>query len=295
MKRFTEPEYFMLRATPFDLVVLDLDGTVQDLFHAGVATQRVCRAIAAVQAAAIPLTIATGRTLDYIRANTTYLNLSYPVITAHGGVIGDPQTGEIYAETNMPMAMAQEVAAWLDASNLITTLYINDSKGHTCLYQNRWAVDPAEAAFHDHVFGSSRQLQPLFQPLLTIADARPPLKFLSDNDPTRDRDVRPELVQRFGDALYITRSHPRLIEGMAHGVNKGQALVQLCDLLAIAPERVLAIGDNDNDIPLLQAAGYGVAMGNASPGLKAIADWVAPAIEADGAAVALEQLLLANL
>lgn len=285
----------MLRATPFDLVVLDLDGTVQDLFHAGVATPRVRNAIAAVQAAAIPLTIATGRTLDYIRTSSTYLNLTYPVITAHGGVIGDPQTGKLYAETNIPMAMAQEVAAWLDASALITTLYVNDSEGHTCLYQNRWAVDPAEAAFHDHVFGPSRHLQPQFQPLLTLPGARPPLKFLSDNDPTQTRDVRPELVERFGDALYITRSHPRLIEGMARGVNKGWALVQLCELLAIDPQRVLAIGDNDNDIPLLQTAGYGVAMGNASPGLKAIADWIAPTIEADGAAVALEHLLLERL
>lgn len=282
----------MPHTMPFDLVVLDLDGTIQDLFHATVATQRVRAAIAAVQATTIPLTIATGRTLDYIRTSSHYLNLAYPVITAHGGVIGDPQTGKIYAETNMSMTVAQEVAAWLDNSPLITTFYVNDNEGHTWLYQNRWAADPVEAAFHDHVFGPSRQLQPQFLPLLTAPGARPPLKFLSDNDPTQTHDLLPALVERFGDALYITRSHPRLLEGMARGVNKGQALVQLCELLAINPQRVLAIGDNDNDIPLLQMAGYGVAMGNASPGLKAIADWVAPTIEADGAAVALEELVL---
>lgn len=285
----------MAQLAPFDLVVLDLDGTVQDLFQAGMATPRVCAAITAVQQAGIPLSIATGRTLDYIRTHNRYLNLTYPVITAHGGVIGDPQTGHLIAETNMPMAIAQEVAAWLDAHEVITTLYINDEVGHTHLYQNRPTADPAQQAFHDYVFGTPRVLASHFQSLLSSPTARPPLKFLSDNNPATDQDVLPALVARFGEAIYITRSHPRLVEGMAQGVNKGAALRQLCALLQIDCQRVLAIGDNDNDIPLLQTAGYGVAMGNASPGLKAIADWIAPTIHEDGAAVALESLVLAKL
>jgi len=286
----------MSRSAPFDLVVLDLDGTVQDLFHAGVATARVRAAIAAVQASGIPLTVGTGRTLDYVRTSAAYLNLTHPVITAHGGVVGDPLTGKIYAETSIPMAIAQEIAAWLDAATAtITTLYINDDAGHTGLYQNRWAADAADRAFHDHIFGSPRTLQPQFEPLFSAPTARPPMKFLSDNNPELETDIFPSLVERFGDTLYITRSHPRLVEGMARGVNKGHGLLHLCELLQIDPQRVLAIGDNDNDIPLLQTAGYGVAMGNASPGLKAIADWIAPSIEEDGAAVALEELLLAKL
>lgn len=278
----------------FDLVVLDLDGTVQDLFHAGVATPRVRAALAAVQAAGIPLTVATGRTLDYVRTTGAYLHLTHPVITAHGAVIGDPQSGKLYAETTMPLAIAAEVAAWLDEAQVVTTLYINDDAGHTHLYQNRPAHDPALAGFHDHVFGTPRTLHPHFQTLLTQPGARAPLKFLSDNNPLTDRDVQPPLLERFGDSLYITRSHPRLVEGMAQGVNKGAALRQLCAMLQIDPQRVLAVGDNDNDIPLLQAAGYGVAMGNASPGLKAVADWIAPTIEEDGAAIALEKLVIAS-
>ncbi|MBX3015271.1 MAG: hypothetical protein KF832_27375 [Caldilineaceae bacterium] len=54
----------MSKKAPFDLVVLDLDGTVQDLFQAGGATVRVQNAIAAVQATGMPLTVGTGRTLD---------------------------------------------------------------------------------------------------------------------------------------------------------------------------------------------------------------------------------------
>lgn len=276
----------------FDLVILDLDGTIQDLFAAGSASPRVQRAMAAVQATGIPLTVGTGRTLDYIRAHLGYLELRYPVITAHGGVIGDPRTGQIYAETNIAPALAGPLLAWLDEQPIVTTLYVNDDAGHTHLYQNHWSTDPAEQAFHDHVFGGTRTLQPRFSDLLADPTSHPPMKFLSDSGPDPAADIFPLLKRTFGDQLYITRSHPRLVEGMALGVDKGNALRQLCALLKIDLDRVLAIGDSDNDIPMLAAAGYGVAMGNATPGVKAVADWVAPSIEEDGAAVALERLVL---
>ena len=276
----------------FDLVILDLDGTIQDLFAAGMASPRVQAAMAAVQATGVILTVGTGRTLDYIRTHLGYLDLRYPVITAHGGVIGDPQTGQIYAETNMAPELARPLLAWLDEQPIVTTLYVNDDAGHTHLYQNHLSSDPAERAFHDHVFGTPRTLQPRFSDLLADPTSHPPMKFLSDNGPDPADDIFPLLTRTFGDQLYITRSHPRLVEGMALGVDKGNALRQLCALLKIDLGRVLAIGDSDNDIPMLAAAGYGVAMGNATSGVKAVADWVAPSIEEDGAAVALERLVL---
>lgn len=283
-------EEAVFSADAIDLVILDLDGTVIDLFHAGIPTDRVRAAIAGVQAAGIPLTIGTGRTFDYIRQNLGYLNLTYPVITAHGCVIGDPQRGTIYREHTIARSTAQELLAWLDQQPLLTVLYVNDEQGHTHLYQNRHGTEADDEAFHDHVFGAPRLLQPSFSALLSSPHAHLPMKFISDNDPQTDEDLFPAFVAAFGDRLYLTRSHPRLIEGMALGVDKGTGLLALCAQLGIDPARTLAIGDNDNDIPMLKAAGYGVAMGNATPGLKAVADWVAPTIEEDGAAVVLEQL-----
>ncbi len=281
----------MLSTAAIDLVILDLDGTLIDLFHAGVPSPRVRAAIAAVQATGIPLTIGTGRTLAYIRQNLGYLALTHPVITAHGCVIGDPNTGTIYSETAIPRPIAKELLAWLDERPLLTALYVNQAGGAIQVYQNRRGADAADEAFHDHVFGTPRHLQPRLATLLDAAAAHPPIKFICDNDPQRATDMFPAFVDAFGGRLYLTRSHPRLIEGMALGVDKGTGLQKLCDRLQIDPQRVLAIGDNDNDIPMLKAAGYAVAMGNATLGLKAVADWVAPSIEEDGAAVVLEQLV----
>ncbi|MCB0062527.1 MAG: HAD family hydrolase [Caldilineaceae bacterium] len=281
----------MISPSAIDLVILDLDGTVIDLFHSGVPSPRVSAAIAAVQAAGIPLTVGTGRTLDYLRQQLSALHLTYPVVTAHGCVVGDPQTGTIYREATIPESVVAPLLAWLDASSLVTALYVNDDQGHTHLYQNRPSRTAADQRFHDHVFGNPRTLQPSLSALYTTPHAHAPMKFICDNDPTTEADLFPAITAAFGTELYLTRTHPRLFEGMAPGVNKGTGLHVLCELLQIDPARVLAIGDNDNDIPMLEVAGHAIAMGNATPGVKAVADWVAPSIEEDGAAVVLEWLV----
>src|SRR5687767_1845789 len=114
---------------PFDLVVLDLDGTVLDLYHHAPVSAAVITAIAAVQAAGIPVTIATGRTLDYVRQHILHLGITTPVVTAQGAVIGDPRTGRIIQETTIPLPLARQAAAWIDANPYTTALYFNDEQG----------------------------------------------------------------------------------------------------------------------------------------------------------------------
>jgi hydroxymethylpyrimidine pyrophosphatase-like HAD family hydrolase len=91
--------------------------------------------------------------------------------------------------------------------------------------------------------------------------------------------------------LSIVPSHPILVEGLPRGLNKSVGLAWLAEHLGIARDEVLAVGDNDNDVEMLRWAGVGVAMGNSSPAALAAADWVAPDVSADGAAIALERYL----
>ena len=58
---------------------------------------------------------------------------------------------------------------------------------------------------------------------------------------------------------------------------------------------MLAVGDSDNDIPVLEVAGYAVAMGGSTQGVVAVADWQAPPIEEDGAAVAMRKFVLSPM
>jgi hydroxymethylpyrimidine pyrophosphatase-like HAD family hydrolase len=80
----------------------------------------------------------------------------------------------------------------------------------------------------------------------------------------------------------------------AKGVGKAEGLRILCRHFNIAPGEVVAIGDDDNDLDMLEAAGVGVAMGNAREHVKAVADYVTETNDNDGAAAALTDLFLKN-
>lgn len=80
----------------------------------------------------------------------------------------------------------------------------------------------------------------------------------------------------------------------AAGVTKAAGLQHWCEALQISPAEVIGFGDSENDREFLQAVGHGVAMGNASPAIQAIADEVIGHTDEDGVAIYLEQLLQAE-
>lgn len=73
---------------------------------------------------------------------------------------------------------------------------------------------------------------------------------------------------------------------------KLHSVLEITNMIGVRPEETIGIGDGYNDYPLLTACGLKIAMGNAVPELKAIADFIAPAVEDDGLAVALEKFVL---
>ena len=79
------------------------------------------------------------------------------------------------------------------------------------------------------------------------------------------------------------------------GVNKASAVGVLVEMLGLAPQRMIAVGDSYNDLPMLEACGLGIAMGDAPSELKSIADYVAPSVDDDGLAVAIEEFVLPRL
>lgn len=279
---------------PFDLVVLDLDGTILNAYQRTRISEAVHDAIEAVQAAGVPVTIGTGRTLDYIRHHLPGdLRLTHPVIATQGAVIGDPVSGRILVETPLPLAEARAIAAFVDAYRYTTAFYFNNADGHTVIYQNAVGATPEEEALLHHLLGVPTALVEEFSPLLADEDAHPPIKVIAFNhDLPETVDLLHEYQRRFSPPLTVTRTHEWLVEATAPGADKGSGLLRLCELLGVDPRRVLAIGDSDNDIPMLKVAGFAVAMGNANERVKAVADWVAPSIEEEGAAVALRRWVL---
>lgn len=280
--------------TQIDLVILDLDGTILDPEQSQAVSQEVQETIAAVQAAGVAVTIATGRPLDYVRQTIQRygLEISTPVVTTQGAVIGDPVTGKVLAELDMPLEAARVTAAWADASDEVVLLYFLQPDGSSLYVQNREKWEPE---IYNIWFSNQREVRPQLAPLFTDDDARSPLKLIvANNTPPEDEDITPALQTRFERWLHISRTHPSLVEGTALGVNKGAGVRRLLEILGIDPVQVMAIGDNDNDLPMFRAVGFPVAMGHAAAHVQAEARWVAPDIHHDGVAVALRRWVLGD-
>ena len=96
-----------------------------------------------------------------------------------------------------------------------------------------------------------------------------------------------EIFDKMTDRVTFTRSTPHYFEANAKGVSKGSALAQLGAELDIKPEEMMAIGDQDNDLSMIKYAGVGVAMGNAIPAVKAIAQHETTDCDHDGVANAI--------
>ena len=108
-------------------------------------------------------------------------------------------------------------------------------------------------------------------------------------DPADRPAIMDELRRRF-PGLDVTWSLPHNIEVGAAAARKGEALRFLCSYLGFTLANAAAFGDGPNDVSMLSAAGAGVAMGNASEELKAIADLVCDPCEEQGVIKVLEEV-----
>ena len=100
------------------------------------------------------------------------------------------------------------------------------------------------------------------------------------------------LPQAIRDKYYIVKSTPQHLEFMHKDATKGSGLLALAELLGIDRSETMALGDQQNDLTMIEAAGLGVAMGNAVPEVKAIADVETMTQNEDGVGVAVEKWVL---
>ena len=92
----------------------------------------------------------------------------------------------------------------------------------------------------------------------------------------------------------VTQAVPEYIEVLPLGASKGRGVQMLLDDLGILPEEMMAIGDGENDLEMLQMAGIGIAMGNGRTAVKAIADYIVSDNNHSGVAEAIEKFALYN-
>ena len=262
------------------LVVSDIDGTL--ITSAGEVSAATRRAIARVMASGVHFSVASGRPTKRVRAVLDGLGVRVPIISSNGAVIEDLNSGEVIYSLHLEHALARRVLQIAAGYELLWS-FIDGAEGwsylngkHELAPKLKFWVDELDANPIDglDLFFAS---QPVIRKLVIAGEERDLERF------------EPEVAAL--DGVYITSSWAGNREIMVRGADKANAAKHLAARLGVEAEQVLAIGDHRNDLEMLAWAGTGVAMGNAHPDLKHIADWITMTNDEDGVAHALEHFI----
>ncbi|WP_230678539.1 Cof-type HAD-IIB family hydrolase [Lacticaseibacillus zhaodongensis] len=236
-------------------------------------------------AAGIKVVLASGRPLVGMQEYLDTLGIAGSeqyVITHNGGILADTEGRVLSSHL---MSNADYVSLTEFGRQHHVPFGVQDASGQVYTADHDIDYITALQAVENHC--SIRVRRPDAMPVdFAIAKA----DFVGD--PALLDKVEPFVRAKYGDELYITRAGRVFIELMNKDVSKGRALAELVRRLGYSADEVMAIGDEENDLPLLKFAGTAVAMGNGLDTVKAAADHVTDDIAHDGWAHAVRKYAL---
>lgn len=258
---------------PIRLVALDLDGTLLD--DSKRVTDVSVSALRAAAARGVKVVIASARPPRSVRHLYTALGLDTLQINYNGALVWDEPARRPVDHRPMDPAVVLDLVA------VVRARWPHVLVG--CEILDRWCTDRLDPAY-------STETARLFAPdvVAPVAEfcVEPITKLLLLGDAATMARVGQALAE-ITHPVTVIHGEPELIQVMDASASKGVALRRVAEQYDVPLGEVLAVGDAVNDVPMLEAAGVAVAVANAQPAAKAVADWVAPSNNDDGVVAAL--------
>lgn len=259
------------------LIALDLDGTL--LQNHGTVSEEGIRVLKELRNRGIRIVIASGRPYYSIRRIFSEPLYDFAACS-NGQVICDRDGNVLFREPDLNHEDIRFLMSSLRHFPMIMSFSENGIFHHTCAFRFR----PFARLYH--------AVQDLWHRIRRIPVFPRPLTPLSQVCLAETGKLcfssHPAVLQKFAAGIPASRYavyfvSPHWLEIQRSGVSKGAALLKIAGLCGIPQAETAALGDGENDIPMLQAAGIGVAMGNAMPSVRKAADETAPPVRQDGA------------
>lgn len=270
----------MAERPAYGLLVSDIDGTLvgeDKLVPAGVVA-----AVKAAQARGVRVCLATGRMWEAARSFVEVLGADPPVILFNGGLVYDFAAGHTLWIRRLPRDIAAQILTVLSQFPQVSPLLF--LRGQVFALRRTPFVDR---------FARRDRLPIHIAPEWTAPLTEEPMKFLIVGD-RPDLEALRSALARLQPPPNQVFSQTDYLEILPRDSNKGVALSILADAVGVPLARTVAVGDNLNDVPLLQMAGLGIAVEGAPPELLAVADWVCPPPEREGLRVVIERVFLSG-
>jgi HAD superfamily hydrolase (TIGR01484 family) len=267
----------------FRLVALDLDGTL--LRPDGSVSARTRDVLRQVRAQGVRLVFVTARPPRSVRVLVRPLEAGGLAVCCNGALVYDLDRETVVARWPLVAAVARELVGALRAAAPGVCFAVEYDTGYAC--------EAGYAAMAPGVIGPSGIAPATMDDALALC-ATPVAKLIARHPELGVEALLVLATGVVGERAQATHSGGPFVEVSAAGVDKAAALAVLCAELGVQAASVVAFGDALNDLPLLRWAGHAVAVANAHPEVRAVADEVAPSNQDDGVAVVLERLLAAR-
>jgi hypothetical protein len=282
---------------PIRLVAIDMDGTLLPTLEQKI-SQRNAKALRAAQEAGITVAIATGRRVAYTAPLLEDLGLraDTPLIASNGAVTSTLD-GKPIDCCLMKASVARGLCGLLRPFGAVVYTFDRPGRGELVLED----LEQAHGRIAMWIEANRNAIE-VVKPLeLALVDGDDPIQCMAAGSIARMRDAEKALKASAWAkecesvrTEYLARDLS-ILDLLPPGVSKGSALERLASRLGVDRKETMAIGDNWNDVHMLEWAGQGIVMANAAQELRTLAKkrgWkLAPSNDDDGVAVVLETTL----
>ena len=272
------------------LLGIDLDGTLLD--PGGQLQASVRDAVRRVRARGIEVVLCTGRRFRTALPIARELDLAGPIVVSNGGLVKEIESAQTRHQNSLPSELYFELLEAMREHGPPLVYIDGYHQGTDFLTERIDEAHPFQAEYlADH--GEFCQIVP---DLATDPPARVVMMTTMADVSALDT-LRERVLDAFGDRLHTHslmnknyRGH--ILEFFAPGTGKWNALQKIAAELGIENDEIAAVGDDTNDVGMLEGAALGIAMGNAVPAAKEVAQLVVRSNAEGGAVEALERVLL---
>lgn len=274
----------------YDLIAIDIDGTL--LTSRREVSPGTLRSLRRAVSAGKRVALCTGRSLNSGRAAAEQVPPSTTQIFHSGALILETLGGPLLRAVNMPRDLAIELVDFCRSRGHDPLVYEPVPESRYIWFERPRSANGWRERYLEANADKAIQVDGLDEVL-----TRDPAQIAVAGRGSSMHELEAELAE-YGDRIGIILSRSTLVgdywcmEIVPAGVSKAKALAFLGERYGIGSERMISIGDNFNDLDMIEYAGLGVAMGNAPDAVRRAADLVAPTNDADGVAHVIDTCLL---
>lgn len=269
----------------YKMVVADFDGTLG--IAPGHIEESTVRAIREYREKGGVFVVCTGRMLSSIRPICLKYGLTGDVIAAQGAIAAEIETGNIFYSSGISAALAREVVTQLESEgeivliNVEDVLYYAEENALTDSYEKNSNVrGKAVGSLSEFLKKNEKPVQKVMAIIGakrgTVANGKIVApEFDPETEPERFSEVLRSYAEQYDGRLIVNSGFRCLIEIISPDCTKGDTVRAVAKRNHVAENEVLTVGDSTNDLSLL-SVGHGVAVGDGSAQLKAVAKEIAP-------------------